>query len=102
MVAGSRRETYRRTALVGCSLAAGVLFLAEAMRGLPMERAVRSVGTQGSLAGADFRIALGTAGLLEVRHTPWFWLSAVALVGAAALAGGGWPLTRGRVNGRIY
>jgi hypothetical protein len=87
----ARRERLRRAAAVACSLAAGLLFLVQAFRGLPLERAVRAVGTQGNLAGADFRIALSGERLLEVRHTPWFWLSAGALVVAAALACGGGP-----------
>jgi hypothetical protein len=96
----TRRVGLRSAALVGCSLAAALLFLLQASRGLPLEQAVRTVDAQGRMAGADFRIALNTSGLVEVGYTPWFWLSAVALVVALATAGADGWLARGAVRWR--
>jgi hypothetical protein len=89
-----RRDWARRTALVGCSLAAGLLLLLQASRGFSLERAVRTLDAKGQLAGADFRIALSTSGLLEFGYTRWFWLSAVALGCALAAACAEWWLNR--------
>jgi hypothetical protein len=92
----ARRDWVRRTALVGCSLAAGLLLLLQASRGFPLERAARTLDAKGQLAGADFRIALSTSGLLEVGYTRWFWLSAFALGCALAAACAEWWLNRAR------
>jgi hypothetical protein len=92
----ARRDWVRRTVLVGCSLAAGLLLLLQASRGFSLERAVRTLDAKGQFAGADFRIALSMSGLLEVGYTPWFWLSAVALGCALATACAEWRLNRAR------
>jgi hypothetical protein len=89
------QNPFRPAVLVGCSLTAGLLFLLQSARGFPLEQAARTLGTEGRLAGVDFRITLGTSGLLEVHYTPWFWLSAVSLGGALATACAEWWLTRG-------
>ena len=98
----ARRDWVRSAAVVGCSLAAALLFLLQASKGFPLEQAVRTVDTQGRVAGTDFRIALNTSGLVEVGYTPWFWLSAVALTGALAAPVADWCLTRGAVRRRNF
>src|SRR5262249_5252717 len=59
-----RRVRLRFAALVGGGLAAGLLLL-QASQGLPLERAARTLDARGRVAGADFRMALSTSGLLD-------------------------------------
>jgi hypothetical protein len=94
-----RRDRLRPAALVGGGLAASLLLI-QASQGFPLERAARTLDAKGRLADADFRVALSTSGLLDVRYTPWFWLSAVALGTALAAACTELWLTRGSAHRR--
>lgn len=94
----AQRDRVRSAALVGCSLAAGLLLLLQASRGFSLDQAARTLDAKGRWAGVDLQIVLGTSGLLEVRYTPWFWLSAGALGGATAAACAERWLRRGLVR----
>jgi hypothetical protein len=80
-----RRPLLRGAAVIGCCAAAGVALFLQARARFPLERVLpATVTTDVTLGGLKWETSAPTP--FETHYMPWFWLSAVVVVGALAAA----------------